>query len=33
MMSWAERAADWLELYAEPAVEPLLKEASELLRR
>lgn len=33
MMSWAEQAADWLELYAEPAVEPFLKEASEMLRR
>jgi membrane protein required for colicin V production len=32
-MPWAEHVADWLERYAEPAVEPLLKEASELLRR
>jgi len=31
-MPWAEHVADWLERYAEPAVEPLLKEASRLLR-
>jgi membrane protein required for colicin V production len=31
LMPYAEHAANWLERYAEPAVEPLLDEASKLI--
>jgi membrane protein required for colicin V production len=33
LMPWAEHAASWLERYAEPAVEPLLDDAANLIRR
>jgi membrane protein required for colicin V production len=33
LMPYAEHAASWLERYAEPAVEPLLDEASSLIGR
>ncbi|MBS1200105.1 MAG: hypothetical protein H6R27_783 [Proteobacteria bacterium] len=33
LMPYAEHAGSWLERYAEPAVEPLLDEAADLIRR
>jgi len=33
LMPYAEHAATWLERYAEPAVEPLLDEAVDLIKR
>lgn len=33
LMPYAEHAASWLERYAEPAVEPLLDEARDLIKR
>ena len=32
LMPWAEHVANWLERYAEPAVEPLLDDAARLIR-
>jgi membrane protein required for colicin V production len=33
LMPYAEQAAEWLDHYAEPAVQPLLEDASGLVRR